>query len=140
MTRKIDVKIDMILHATEDYLKIADVLYDMFAIKKTEISKRVISGHFGNTISMLHVDIKKNRAEEFVKKLISQISKVEMANILDGLQERINDSTLYLRFSKQNFVKKTLTREEKDPVRIIIYTPVYVKNEILSTYKKLLAN
>ena len=73
MTRKIDVKIDMILHATEDYLKIADVLYDMFAIKKTEISKRVISGHFGNTISMLHVDIKKNRAEEFVKKLISQI-------------------------------------------------------------------
>ena len=140
MTRKIDVKIDMILHATEDYLKIADVLYDMFAIKKTEISKRVISGHFGNTISMLHVDIKKNRAEEFVKKLISQISRVEMANILDGLQERINNSTLYLRFSKQNFVKKTLTPEEKAPVRIIIYTPVYVKKEILSTYKKLLAN
>ncbi len=140
MTRKIDVKIDMILHATEDYLKIADVLYDMFAIKKTEILKRVISGHFGNTISMLHVDIKKNRAEEFVKKLISQIPKVEMANILDGLQERINNSTLYLRFSKQNFVKKTLTPEEKDPVRIIIYTPVYVKKEILSTYKKLLAN
>ncbi len=140
MTSKIDVKIDMILHATEDYLKIADALYDVFAIKKTEISKRVIAGHFGNTISMLHIDIKKNKAEEFVKKLISEISKVEMANILDGLQERINNSTLYLRFSKQNFVKKILTPEEKDSVRIIIYTPVYVKKEILSTYKKLLAN
>ena len=55
---------------------------------------------------MLHVDIKKNRAEEFVKKLISQISKVEMANILDGLQERINDSTLYLRFFKAKLCKK----------------------------------
>ena len=66
------------------------------------------------------------------------ISKTQMANILEDLEERINDSTLYLRFSKQEFVKKTLVLEEKDPIRIIIYTPVYVKKELDSIYRKLL--
>ena len=61
-----------------------------------------------------------------------------MDNILEDLEERINDSTLYLRFSKQEFVKKTLVLEEKDPIRIIIYTPVYVKKELDSIYRKLL--
>ena len=57
---------------------------------------------------------------------------------LEDLEGRINDATLYLRFSKQKFIKKTLMLEEKDPIRISIYTPVYVKKELYSTYRKLL--
>ena len=34
--------------------------------------------------------------------------------------------------------KKKLEFEEKDPVRIAIYTPTYVKKEIPNTYRKLL--
>ena len=41
--------------------------------------------------------------------------------------------------SKQNFVKKILTLEEKDPIRIAIYTPIYVKKQIPETYRKLLS-
>ena len=43
-----------------------------------------------------------------------------------------------MRFSKQNFVRKILTLEERDPIRIAIYTPTYVKKEIPETYRKLL--
>ena len=138
MTRKIIAKIGMILHATEDYRKIYDSLYDIFGIEKDKISLDKLSGHFGNPIFMLSVEMKKKYAEVFLKKMVSLISKAEMSNILEDLEVRISNSTLYLRFSKQKFVKKTLVIEEKDPIRISIYTPVYVKRELNSTYRKLL--
>ena len=139
MTKKIVAKIRMILHATEDYQKISDALYDIFGIEKDEISLGKLSGHFENPILMLSVEMKKEYAERFLKKMVSVISKTQMTDIIEDLEGWINDATLYLRFSKQKFVEKTLVLEEKDPIRISIYTPVYVKKELNSTYRKLLA-
>tara|TARA_B100000315_G_scaffold4795_1_gene4860 strand:+ start:167 stop:592 length:426 start_codon:yes stop_codon:yes gene_type:complete len=139
MTKKIVAKIRMIVHATEDYRRISDALYDIFGIEKDKISLDKLSGHFGNPILMLSVEMKKKYAEVFLKKMVSLISKTQMVDIVEDLEVRINDATLYLRFSKQKFIKKTLILEEKDPVRISIYTPVYVKKELYSTYRKLLA-
>tara|TARA_B100001245_G_scaffold197297_1_gene156390 strand:+ start:94 stop:534 length:441 start_codon:yes stop_codon:yes gene_type:complete len=138
MVRKINLKIEIIVHATEDYQKISDSLFDVFEIESNEITKKEFLGHFGNPILMLHVQMKNGRAEELIKKLISTISQNNIKSLLADIEERISDSTLYLRFSKQNFVKKTLTFQEKDPVRIIIFTPVYIKKNIVKTYKNLL--
>ena len=138
MTRNTVVKIDLILHATEDFQKIADPLNDLFAIEMEEIAKQELSGHFGNPISMLHVEVKKKRADQFIKKLVSLIPRDTMNELLTKIEEQIFESTLYIRFSKQNLVKKILTLEEKDPIRIAIYTPTYVKKEIPDTYRKLL--
>ena len=138
MTKKIVAKIGMILHATEDYQKISGALYDIFRIEKDDISLDKLSGHFGNPILMLSVEMKKKYAEVFLKKMISLISKTQMTDIMENLEGQINDATLYLRFSKQKFIKKILMLEEKDPIRISVYTPVYVKKELYSTYRKLL--
>ena len=138
MARNIVVKIDLILHATEDFQKIAEPLNDLFAIEIEEIAKQELSGHFGNPILMLRVEIKKKRADQFIKKLVSLIPREMMIELLTNIEEQIFESSLYMRFSKQNFVKKILTLEEKDPIRIAIYTPTYVKKEISNTYRKLL--
>jgi len=138
MVKKINLKIEIIVHATEDYQKISDSLFDVFEIESNEITKKEFLGHFGNPILMLHIQMKNGRAEELIKKLISTISQNNIKSLLADIEERISDSTLYLRFSKQNFVKKTLTFQEKDPVRIIIFTPVYIKKNIVKTYKNLL--
>jgi len=138
MTRNIVVKIDLLLHATEDFEKIAEPLNDLFEIEDDEITKREVSGHFGNPILMLHVDLKKKRAEQFVKKLVSFIPRDIITTLLVNIEEQIFESSLYMRFSKQNFVRKILTLEERDPIRIAIYTPTYVKKEIPETYRKLL--
>ena len=138
MVTKINLKIEIIVHATEDYQKISDSLCDIFEIESSEITKKEFSGHFGNPILMLHIQMKNKRAVELIKKLISTISRDDVKGLLAGMDERISDSTLYLRFSKQNFVKKTLTFQEKDPVRIMIFTPVYIKKNVVKTYKKLL--
>jgi len=138
MVTKINLKIEIIVHATEDYQKISDSLCDIFEIESSEITKKEFLGHFGNPILMLHIQMKNKRAEELIKKLISTISRDDVKDLLAGMDERISDSTLYLRFSKQNFVKKTLTFQEKDPVRIMIFTPVYIKKNVVKAYKKLL--
>ena len=138
MVTKINLKIEIIVHATEDYQKMFDSLCDMFEIESSEITKKEFLGHFGNPILMLHIQMKNKRAGELIKKLISTISRDDVKDLLAGMNERISDSTLYLRFSKQNFVKKTLTFQEKDPVRIMIFTPVYIKKNVVKTYKKLL--
>ena len=138
MVIKINLKIEIIVHATEDYQKISDSLCDIFEIESSEITKKEFLGHFGNPILMLHIQMKNKRAEGLIKKLISTISRDDVKDLLAGMDERISDSTLYLRFSKQNFVKKTLTFQEKDPVRIMIFTPVYIKKNVVKTYKKLL--
>ena len=138
MTRNTTVKIDLILHATEDFQKIAEPLNDLFGIGSDEITKHEVPGHFGNPILMLHMDLKKKKAEQFIKKLVSLIPIDMITELLANIEERIFESSLYIRFSKQNFVKKVLTLEEKDPIRIGIYTPIYVKKEMPETYRKLL--
>ncbi len=138
MVRKVNLKIEIIVHATEEYQKISDSLYDMFEIEPNEITKKEFLGHFGNPILMLHIQMKNKRAKVLIKKLISAISQDDVKSLLSGMDERISDSTLYLRFSKQDFVKKTLTFQEKDPVRIMIFTPVYIKKNIVQIYRELL--
>ena len=138
MVRKVSLKIEIIVHATEEYQKISDSLYDMFEIEPNEITRKDLLGHFGNPILMLQVQVKNRRAEELIKKLLSAISEKNARDLLVDINERISDSTLYLRFSKQNFVKKTLTFQEKDSVRIMIFTPVYIKKNIVKTYRELL--
>ena len=138
MARNTVVKIDWISHATEDFQKITEPLNDLFAIEMEEITKQELSGHFGNPILMLHVEIKKKKAAQFIKKLVSLVPRDIMIELLRNIEEQIFESSLYIRFSKQNLVKKILTLEEKDPIRIAIYTPIYVKKEIPDTYRKLL--
>ena len=138
MTRNAVVKIDLILHATEDFQKVSEPLNDLFAIERKEITKQEISGHFGNPIFMLHMEVKKKRADQIIKKLVSLIPRDIMMELLANIEEWIFESSIYMRFSKQNLVKKILTLEEKDPIRITIYTPTYVKKEIPDTYRKLL--
>ena len=138
MTKNIVAKIDLILHATEDFQKIVEPLNDLFAIEKEDVTKQELSGHFGNPILMLHVEVKKKRAEQFIKKLVSLIPRETMNELLTNIEERIFESSLYIRFSKQNLVKKILTLQEKDPIRIAIYTPTYVKKEMPDAYRKLL--
>ena len=139
MAKNTIVKIDLILHATEDFQKIVEPLNDLFGIDSNEIEKHEVPGHFGNPILMLHMGLKKKRADQFIKKLVSLITTDMITELLANIEERIFESSLYIRFSKQDFVRKILTFEESDPIRIAIYTPTYVKKEIPKTYRKLLS-
>jgi len=138
MIKNTIIKIDLILHATEDFQKVAEPLNELLGIEKEEIVKQNLSGHFGNPIFMLHAELKKKRADQFIKKFVTLIPKDTMMEMLTNIEELIFESSMYIRFSKQNLVKRILIPEEKDPIRIAIYAPTYVKKKIPDTYRKLL--
>ena len=89
MARNTIIKIDLILHATEDFQKIAEPLNDLFGIENDEIAKHEVPGHFGNPILMLHMDLKKKRADQFIKKLVSIIPRNMIVDLLANIEKQI---------------------------------------------------
>ena len=57
MVTKINLKIEIIIHATEDYQKISDSLCDIFEIESSEITKKEFLGHFGNPIPVSYTHL-----------------------------------------------------------------------------------
>ena len=138
MPNKLEVSIEIIVHATEDIKKIVEAFEKMFEIKKDEFSKTNLTGHFENPITLLNVKISKKKAENFISKLISNLSMGEMDEIINDLENRIQNSTLHLRLGKQELIEGAITLRNKDSIKVKIFTPIYNKKDTVKNYTKLL--
>ena len=139
MEDKVEVTIETIIHATEDERKIFDLFLDVFEIEESEFTKENLVGHYENPITFVRAKITKNKAKSFIKKLVSNLPENELAEIIDGIENRIQDSVLHIRLGKQELVKRNLVLQENDVEKVKIYTPVYSKKDTAKIYTKLLA-
>lgn len=137
MISKIEVTIEVIIHATEDINKFFDSFLDIFGIESSEFSQTQLVGHYDNPIIMLKTKISKKQAQQFIRIINERISKTQMDELIDYFEERLSDSGLYLRLDKQEFVKGKITIREQDAIKIKIFTPVFNKKELVKTYLKL---
>lgn len=138
MVSKIEVTIDVIVHATEDIEKFYEAFEDIFNLKKEEFTIQNLSGHFDNPIIILGTKLVKKSGRNFLKTLISKLPKGELDYLIKDIKNRIDDSSLHIRISKQQFIKRRLEIDEKNAIKIKIYTPVYVKKEIAESYTEML--
>ena len=138
MTIKTEVTIDVIIHATEDIKKYYEAFEKIFDIKSEIFSIQNLTGHYDNPITMLNVKLTKNDANNFIEKFIEKIPKEELEIIIEDLDELISSAGLHLRFDKQEFVKGKLSLQEKNAIKVKIYTPVYNKKETAESYLALL--
>jgi len=138
MVEKLEITIEIIVHATEDVEKILKAFFEQFNISEDEFSRQNLTGHFENPITLLRAKIKKNDARNFLKRLLSKIHKDQISEIIEDIENHIQDSTLYLRFGKQDLIKGKMIVKEKDAVKFKIFTPIYKKNDIVKNYVKLL--
>ena len=138
MAEKLEITIEVIVHATEDVGKILKAFFEQFNISEDEFSRQNLTGHFENPIILLRAKIKKNDARNFLQRLLSKIAKDQISEIIEDVENHIQDSTLYLRFGKQDFVKGNMIVQEKDAVKFKIFTPIYKKNDIVKNYVRLL--
>ena len=137
MSNKTEITIDTIVHATEDINKFYNSFEKLFGIDQEQFKIQEFEGHFDNPIIMLNTKIT-NQSEKILRKLSSGLSMREKDQVLETLEERMDDSSLYLRIDKQEFVEGKISLEEKNAIKLKIYTPVYKKKEILQEYKNLL--
>jgi RNA-binding protein len=138
MADKLEIKIEVIAHATEDVDKILESFFEHYEIEPDSFSKEELTGHFDNPIVVLRANFKKNEAKKTLESIISKIPEGYFSQIIDDIENRIQNSTLHLRFGKQEMIKGDIIPQEKDAVKLKIFTPSYKKDQTVENYVKLL--
>ncbi len=138
MTHQLEVVAEVILHATEDSTKIFEPIFDLFQIKEDEFTKEKTLGHYGNTILLAKITLTKKRAEEFIKKLASKISKTQMDELIENMDVHFEDTSLFLRIGKNEIVRKEISLQQNNAIKIKIKMPIYKKDQISKKYIELL--
>jgi RNA binding exosome subunit len=138
MERKLEVDIQVIVHATEDLEKVFSAFKDVFGVDREEFSVQNLTGHYENPITLLSCKLKKKIAKSFAKILVSKIPKEELDLIVDDLENRCDESALHLRISKQSLVLGKISLANEDPVKLRIYTPIYTQKDLIKTYSEIL--
>ena len=135
---QLEVKINLILHATENKNKVLEKLENIFDIEQKKFQIEEIPGHFNNPILLISSKLKKKSAQDFVRVFFSKIKKTDYHEIFDNVEDYVISSGLNLRVSKQKLISELVTISKEDAIKININTPVYVKNETKKIYQELM--
>ena len=127
MINKIEITIDVIVHATEDISKIFQAFDEFLNVEKEEFTINETEGHFDNPIKILNVKIVKKQAQRFVKKLLELLPN-------EQIEERTVDSRFHMRLDKQELIKGKLVIREKDTIKLKIHTPIYNKKDTVKIF------
>ena len=138
MSLNAEVKIDTILHATEDIDKILRCFLENFNLEQEKFNVQNLTGHFNNPITLLSINLKKKEAEEFIRNLLTKISKSDFDEIYENVGELISSSGLKLKIDKQRILDGKIMLEQRDAIKINISCPVYVKKDSKKIYQQLL--
>ena len=134
MIDKLEITIDVIVHATEDISKIFQSFNDMLEIEENDFNVTETTGYYENPIIILNTKLVKKQAKSFMKKFLKLLSSNQINQLIEEIEERIADSKFHLRLDKQELIKGTLVLSEKDTIKIKIYTPIYNKKETIEKF------
>ena len=136
MIDKLEITMDVIVHATEDISKIFQSFNDILEINEEDFTIIETTGYYENPIIMLNVKIEKKQAKEFMKKFLKLLSKNQINQLIKEIEERTADSKFHLRLDKQELVKGIIVLSEKDTIKIKIHTPIYNKKESIKKFSE----
>ena len=136
MIDKLEITIDVIVHATEDISKIFQSFNDVLEIKEESFSITETTGYYENPIIMLNTKLVKKQAKSFMKKFLKLLSSNQINQLIEEIEERIADSKFHLRLDKQELIKGVVVLSEKDTIKIRIHTPIYNKKESIRKFSE----
>ena len=137
---QLEVKINLILHATENEKKVLEELESNFHIDQSDFQVEQVLGHFNNPITLISSKLKRKTAQDFVSLFFSKMKKEEFDDVFNYVEDYVTSSGLSLRISKQKLMSGVLEISKEDTIKINISTPVYVKNETKKIYQNLMRN
>ena len=137
MIDKLEITIDVIVHATEDISKIFQSFYDILEIEEKSFSITETTGYYENPIIMLNAKLVKKQAKSFMDKFLKLLSKNQINQLIEEIEERIEDSKFHLRLDKQELVKGEVIVSEKDTIKIKIHTPIYNKKDTTKIFTEI---
>ena len=138
MSNHIEVKIQIIIHSTDDFNKISNALVNLFNLDPDDFKIQSLTGHFENPITMLTAILRRTKAEEFISIFFSKINKNDLGTLSETLDEKITSAGLKIRISKQKLIMGKIILDDKDAIKITITIPVYVKKNSVKIYRQTL--
>ena len=138
MADKIEVTVDVIVHATEDISKIFQSFEEILEIEEEDFTTIETTGYFENPIILLNSKLVKSQAQKFIKKLVKLLPMDQVNDLIEEIEERTIDSRFHLRLDKQELVKGKLIVSQKDTVKIKIHSPIYKKKDTIKTFTEIL--
>ena len=135
---QLEVKINLILHATENENKVLESLENVFGVEQKDFQIEQVTGNFNNPKLLITSKLKKKNAENFIKVFFSKMKKDDFEEVFENVENYVTSSGLNLRISKQKLVSENLTMSKEDAIKINISTPVYVKNNTKKIYQELM--
>ena len=136
MVDKLEITIDVIIHATEDISKIFQTFDEILEIEEESFSITETTGYYENPIIMLNAKLVKKQAKLFMKKFLKLLSSNQINQLIEEIEERIADSKFHLRLNKQELIKGVVVLSEKDTIKIRIHTPIYNKKESIRKFSE----
>jgi len=137
MIHKIEITIDVIVHATEDTSKILQSFDEILEIKEEEFTSIETTGYFENPIIILSAKLVKKQGQNFIKKMVELLPINQINELIEEIEERTIDSRFHLRLDKQELVKGKLVISEKDTVKVKIHTPIYNKKDTVKIFTEI---
>jgi hypothetical protein len=136
MIDKLEITIDVIVHATEDISKIFQSFSDVLEIEEESFTITETTGYYENPIIMLNAKLVKKQAKSFMEKFLKLLSKNQINQLIEEIEERIADSKFHLRLDKQKLINGVVVLSEKDTIKIRIHTPIYNKKESIRKFSE----
>ncbi|MDH3696629.1 MAG: exosome protein [Nitrosopumilus sp.] len=137
MVDKIEIAINVIVHATEDISKIFQSFEEILDVKEEDFTIEETMGHYENPIIVLNTKIVKKQARNFMNKLLELLSTEQVNDLIEEIDERTVDSKFHMRFDKQELIKGNLVIKEKDTIKLKIHTPIYNKKNTVKIFTEI---
>ena len=136
MIDKLEITIDVIIHATENISKILQSFNEILEVNEEDFTTIETTGYYENPIIMLNAKLVKKQAKAFMKKFLKLLSINQINQLVEEIEERTVDSKFHLRLDKQELIKGAVTLSEKDTIKIRIHTPIYNKKESIRKFSE----
>mgnify|MGYP000247592561 CR=1 FL=1 len=86
MIDKLEVTIDVIIHATEDISQIYQSFEKLLDLKEENFTTHETTGHYDNPIILLNAKIVKKEAQNFMKKLLGLLSIEQINELIEDIE------------------------------------------------------
>ena len=140
MAHKIEITIDVIVHATEDISKIFQSFEDVLNLKEDDFTLEEVEGHYENPIIMLKAKIVKKQAQNLMSKMLELLPVEQINELTEEIEERTDDSRFHMRLDKQELIKGNLIVSEKETIKLKIHTPIYNKKDTVKIFTGIFDN
>ena len=94
---QLEVRINLILHATENENKVLESLENVFDVDQENFQIEQVPGHFNNPILLISSKLKKKNAQNFIKLFFSKMKKDDFEQVFENVEDYVTSAGLNLR-------------------------------------------